>query len=527
MREAATPCDRLLPLLIRYCLSLAVLVTVSGCTFDRPRRPYPGDTLKAPIDSCTSRCTKGEETTCVITCRGDSPAEDRTFESYSSNRTLLAKGNYLVGYVEFDDQGWFQDKRQRNAIFDAIADDRERYRRETGRDRQYLIAVFAHGWKHNADGDDDNVKEFNKLLERLAVQEQLLAQRERRDARKVAGIYLAWRGLSLKIPGINEITFWNRKNAGERVGDRSAKQLLMEINNLRANLNGWQQSDKLASKRQTQLILIGHSFGGLLMYHALHASLIDRGLVLERRDDNSYHFDTAKSFGDFILLVNPAFEGTAYEPLFEAGKSRCFPPNERPIMVVVTSKSDWATGVAFPLGRLYTLTQTAPHPGERAAIMNTVGHLDRYKTHDITYDPSHQPAPLERTSGLSITTVSQVLENLKELAKAPEAPCRLQRWYDGVRLDPTPVYTDHLPYLVMSADRSLIKDHGDIWNDRFIQFVTAFITKEVLSKEAQPAPQENEERKKESSKKPLPAVYRFWLEDGRHCPEANPAQKPR
>ncbi|MCM0083844.1 hypothetical protein L4X63_19850 [Geomonas sp. Red32] len=524
MREAATPCDRLPIPLIRCFLSLLILVTVSGCTFDRPRRPYSGDALKPSIESCTSRCTKGEDPPCVITCRGESPAENRTFENYSSNRAILAKGNYLVGYVEFDDQGWFHDKRQRNAIFDAIADDRERYRRETGRDRQYLIAVFAHGWKHNADGDDDNVKEFNKLLERLDVQEQLLAQHEKRDARKVAGIYLAWRGLSLKIPGLNNITFWNRKNAGERVGDRSAKQLLIEINNLRANLNGWQESGKLASNRQTQLFLIGHSFGGLLMYHAVHSGLIDRGLYLERRDDGTYHFDTAKSFGDFILLVNPAFEGAAYEPLFEAGKSRCFPPNERPIMVVVTSKSDWATGVAFPLGRLYTLTQTAPHPGERAAIMGTVGHLDRYKTHDITYDPSHQPSPLERTSGLSITSVSQALENLRELAKAPEAPGKLQRWYDGVRLDPTPVYTGHLPYLVMSADRSLIKDHDDIWNDRFIQFVTAFVTKEVMSKGAEP-PQQKEE-KKESPEKPLPAVYRFWLEDSKHCPQGNPTQKP-
>ncbi len=341
-------------------LLLIFFAALSGCALDKPHRPYPENSsqpgsslVTPPPEECTSVCSNPadprEEPSCKITCSGTSPAENHRFENFSSNHVSLAKGNYLVGYVEFDDQGWFHDKRQRNVIFDAIANDREAYRKQTKKDRQYLVTVFAHGWKHNASGSDQNVKEFNKLLERLDVQEQLLSRKENRDARKVVGIYLAWRGASLKIPLLEDLTFWNRKNAGERVGDRSAKQFLMEINNLRANLNGWKESDNLASSSQTQLILIGHSFGGLLMYHALHTELMDRELHVELKKDGKFGFDTAKSFGDFILLVNPAFEGSAYEPLFEAAKSRCFPGQERPIMAIVTSKSDWATGIAFPL----------------------------------------------------------------------------------------------------------------------------------------------------------------------------------
>ena len=55
----------------------------------------------------------------------------------------------------------------------------------------------------------------------------------------------------------------------------------------------------------------------------------------------------------------------------------------------------------------------------------------------------------------------------------------------------------------MSADKTLIKGHNDIWNDRFIQFVTAFVAKEVMSKKTE----------SDAKQAQLPALYRFWLED--------------
>ena len=237
--------------LVRITWLLVCCATVTGCAFDIVRRPYPESVevcppIPAPV-SCRSTCSAGskpDQQTCELTCKGNDDnnaiVEDRSFENFDAEGRPLSKGRYLVGYVEFDDQGWFHDKRQRDVIFEAIARDRE-----TNPGQQYLIVVFAHGWKHNADPDDDNVKEFNKLLERLDVHEHAIAK----HPRKVVGIYLAWRGASVKIPILDDVTFWNRKNAGERVGSRSAKQLLMEINNLRVNLNNWDKADTLASSR--------------------------------------------------------------------------------------------------------------------------------------------------------------------------------------------------------------------------------------------------------------------------------------
>jgi hypothetical protein len=489
---------------LRVTLLILCFVVSSGCALDRPHRPYAA---ASGVERCDNTCTgtaSDPEEACSTTCSGTSPVEERGFQNFDAGGREVSRGKYLVGYVEFDDQGWFQDESQRKAVFRAVADDRR-----ANPDRQYLLVVFAHGWKHNADGEDSNVEQFNKLLERLDVQEQVLSAdpAQKRKPRKVVGIYLAWRGASLKVPYLENITFWNRKNAGERVGDRSAKQLLMEINNLRANLNGWEQSDRLANSSETQLILIGHSFGGLLMYHALHTELMDRELHIERGLNGKYRLDTAKSFGDFILLVNPAFEGSAYEPLFAAAKSRCFPDKQRPIMAIVTSKTDWATKYAFPAGRLYTLAQTAPHDGERATVMKTAGHLPRYITHNIQYVEERQEVPLERTKGLSPTTQTQARQNAKELAR-PQAPSgRLQEWYDGVKVEATSVYTDLFPYLVMSADKNLIKDHNDIWNDRFIQFMTAFVTKEIMSKPGGKAGSQQ-----------LPQLDPFWEQGGAQCP---------
>ena len=92
-----------------------------------------------------------------------------------------------------------------------------------------------------------------------------------------------------------------------------------------------------------------------------------------------------RSFGDLVVLVNPAFEGTA-------ATSRCstspptaaIRPEQRPVMLTVTSQGDDATGIAFPLGRwVNTRFEHAASDAQRASIRQTVGHNDRYQTHEL------------------------------------------------------------------------------------------------------------------------------------------------
>jgi alpha-beta hydrolase superfamily lysophospholipase len=84
---------------------------------------------------------------------------------------------------------------------------------------------------------------------------------------------------------------------------------------------------------------VGHSFGGLLLFHALSQSLIHS--VLSYTDPA---VDLADNYADLVVLVNPAIEGSRFQPLFEAILARSvFPTNQLPVLVAVTAESDWTT----------------------------------------------------------------------------------------------------------------------------------------------------------------------------------------
>lgn len=411
-----------------------------------------------------------------------------------------ATHDYHLGFVEFDDQGQIQSDEQMRLVLKALKEN-------AAPDEHQLVVVFVHGWQHNADPEDPNVHEFRNLLEHLDILERAAAARQggKRQPRKVFGVYVGWRGESVTIPGVQAATFWTRKNAAERVGENSAKELMLKLAAYKKIANKDRSDDVLAPEK-TQLIIIGHSFGGLITYRALHSLLIERALRVEPDGKTGqYRYDTAKSFGDFVLLVNPAFEGVSYEPLFHAATNRCYSSWQRPAMAIVTSQGDWATKYAFPAGRLYTFTQSAPHGDrdERAAVLNTVGHLDRYRTHwlkprtDAASDVTAKP-PQEKSIAEARAIVDQVLADRaaeeKAVATTAATAERLTTVLGDAVLEPDTGKTlpANFPYYVVSADRAIIKDHGDIWNERFFGVMRDFFIKEILGAREdqvhQPAP---------------------------------------
>lgn len=118
----------------------------------------------------------------------------------------------LMGYVEFDDQGYPREPQSKKLLideFDALAND-----------HPLLIVVFAHGWKHNAAGGDTNVESFQALLRKLATADAAACTNAPhcRD-RQVVGIYMGWRGLSNSLEPFKSLTFWAR--ACRRIGASS------------------------------------------------------------------------------------------------------------------------------------------------------------------------------------------------------------------------------------------------------------------------------------------------------------------
>ena len=74
-----------------------------------------------------------------------------------------------------------------------------------------LLFVYIHGWMNNADsGDVCRFEHFVDMVSRLPEVTQ--------GKINVIGVYIAWRGKNLTVPGLNLLTFWKGKWAGNDVG---------------------------------------------------------------------------------------------------------------------------------------------------------------------------------------------------------------------------------------------------------------------------------------------------------------------
>ncbi len=437
-------------------------------------------------------------------------------------------GDYYLSFVEFDDQGWFADRRQMEALF-ALLKKLEEEEKNEQTNGHILIQVYAHGWKHNASACDNNVVCFSRLLERTDLAEKgtavLINDGDNIGVRKVVGIYLGWRGLP--YDGVlNNLSFWSRKETAARVGRGGVFELLTRLKDYRDSrqndycVNRQKDIRSLPEKEQeglleqlrkdypdcvinqtppsetteatptrgapTQLVITGHSFGGLIIYSALSHALMERAAKTTTNSKGT-HYNRAKSFGDFVMLVNPAFEGSLYEPLFHIATNRCYDDGQRPVMMIVTSQADSATRVAFPIGRtLSTFLEHAKSPDQAQSMRKTIGHNPRYRTHSLTSLPDLKTSDekpdnsdcgcpyLTPTSKLNLEELlGQYYDSIIEKSWDPNSP---DLYGKGLSLEPasSPMYASNYPYLVVTTDEGVIADHNAIYNERFITFAQLF-----------------------------------------------------
>jgi hypothetical protein len=178
--------------------------------------------------------------------------------------------------------------------------------------------------------------------------------------------------------------------------------------------------------------------------------------------------------------------------------------------------------VAFPLGRsLSSLFERTQCPDERKAVLHTVGHLDRYKTHELKLKdvaPARSQEK-ERKEGKCGCPYLAPIEQFRmgeedeaffeEMRKVEEARQQSdgktvyevggQGAYPSVEafvetsygkdaeghemvLDRSPDYAANYPYLVISTNADFIPSHSAIYGERFTDFLRRFYFRHLVDR---------------------------------------------
>lgn len=408
------------------CITLAV-----GCAPNRPYRTYPRELGAA---------------------HPKPPSEQ-----------IERAGEYTLGFVEFDDQGALWNPRQLDAVVGHL--------HNIATNDPVLLVVFVHGWKHNASEDDGNVAMFRRTLSGLALAENQSSTNAR--PRKVMGVYVGWRGLSVKVAGLKEFSFWTRKNTAHEVGYGGVAEVFVRLEN-----------EILAANRlrdeHSAMISVGHSFGGAVLFSATAGILTDRILSHQA----GYN---AAGLGDLVILINPAFEATKMQPLADAvTRAQANATNARPTLAVITSKGDRATKTAFPLGRhISTIGESYRTSAQRNADRTAVGHFTKLITHDLRLRATNKVSRAEQQTAAATTALNSAASVEKSAAQVGLVRQQMQTQrrtgrqeslkFSETLLQPRANHSQLSPVMIISADNKIVEGHNGISQTVFLGFLREFI----------------------------------------------------
>lgn len=239
------------------------------------------------------------------------------------NRSVTPGPGYNVAFIEFGEQGSYQDPSQLERALDLIK-----------RTPHPLVVTYVHGWHNNAAPSNGDVASFSGALGELAQSADV-----QRSGYHVIGVFLGWRGEIITAPLLNETTFYNRKAAAERLASNfDCYDAIAAISEAaRANHPEGQYT-----------ILMGHSFGGLV---------VERSVAHAINAEMHGHASQSQSLpADLIVMLNPASDSILTRQMIAALYARHL-EDKRQFLVSLTSWGDDATGTLFPIGEKLAAAQ--------------------------------------------------------------------------------------------------------------------------------------------------------------------------
>jgi len=372
---------------VRASVLLAVLATVCACTPIREIRtdiPDPaqaatrgsGPILTAPTQ-LPSECAVGSRT------KGEN---NHVFEDY---------GSFVLAFAEFDDQGWSYDGDRQLAAIRARLESELTDPAYT--DSDFVVVLFVHGWHHNAHDNDCNVQEARQMLRIASEQfDQAIKDGHFKRKRRVFGIYVGWRGESVDALGLRYTTVIDRRDTAEKVAKGSVRQLLADLHEKQLIAQAAVETVRTnAADRAARMYttVVGHSFGGLIVFNALSQQLTsDLTAIADSVCTPGGVAGVTLPWPDLVVLINPAFEATRFEPLNRLADraAGCGYKPTHPLLMVITADNDHWTGGVFTAGREVTTlfegydeSTAQSRAQERNSNLRAIGFVDRYRTHRL------------------------------------------------------------------------------------------------------------------------------------------------
>lgn len=338
----------------RLAHALIVLLLTAACTSHRAHRlSANGDALEATVSP---------------TDLAD-PAQRERLDTSG----IEVHEDYRLHFLEFDDQGQLWS----TAPFKRLVETLQKEAASPEKPR-LTIVLFAHGWQNDARLCNGNVCCFRTFLSRIAADSKIGSARSNGMLRptRVIGIFIGWRGLSATIPPFRALSFYSRKNVAANVGHGELVEVLSFLDQYQKHVNA-------ETVNRCRLVIMGHSFGGAIVYSAIANVLKSRITDARVRTVLGEENLPIEGFGDLVVLANPAFEASLYAPLQElVGAFPSFSPHQNPLLIVLASETDTATRTYFKISRFVgTIFQRTGPRSSRQMLTHTIGNYEPFVTH--------------------------------------------------------------------------------------------------------------------------------------------------
>ena len=352
----------------------------------------------------------------------------------------LGKKGYTLGFVEFDDFGEFFSRCQLSNALAAIDAAKAAAIPDADGKKTIVAIVFVHGWKNNASDKTGNVWGFRDSLKDIVAN---VAP----PGSPVVGIYIGWRGAVIDAPVLKEFTFYDRRDTATHVSGAQVTETLVSV---------MRQVKGADFSGDSRCVLVGHSFGGYLLEHAITQSLVN--MVLPAKELNSP--------ADLIVFVNEAGPALEAKPTLEFLHSHNVQLTSKlPLIVSVTSKGDTATKFLLPaaqyLSRPRNNLRTYPDPDANFGVSSQASLY----VQSTANDGALQTHLIGRASDADI-----------------QAGCVAGREYTHFNIDDTSYRVVGLDkpkndtaYWVMQMPIEIVPDHSTIFRPQFRELLKAML----------------------------------------------------